>query len=647
MYFSALRNSIRNVEEKKFYDIAIYYLDSLGFHGLAVVDGPGDGGVDVIGDNEDLRIQLSVRKDWENKINEEAANALKAGKQHFIYVTNKPISPQAEQQFSSEKYKLKGKIVVSIHDLNKISTALALPGRISRSYEMLGMHPDPIVTATPKEIAISTVLLFDTDAKELRENIIEASVRAVLLKYPGISEAKVEADVGSLFSGVGIQRMVKSACSRLRTDGRIVSERGALRLAANECAKMRAAEEEHLLGMQADLNELMKKTGLKKVDAQSLLNKAFDLIIREKDFDSSGPLAEEFKNFIAEKRLYEKREGIYECLSRMTSIRRFQYGKTVDQIFSTNTFDIYRALGQRTKITMVLDASVAMPLIFGLEFAHARSRYGAAASALQRMCADNNIKLMVPRAYINEMAAHGREAVSLSSIHPELPKEAKVALRSSGNAYLSHFSHIGDTIKSQGEDLSLLEFLEHFGLKLGRSLPSVENRIISILESHGIICAPTGRVQRTIRDQIADAKPMEPKVIIDHDAEVCTFVHDNSDNGYIFATWDKVLVDVVESLARVYADTPARIIDFLSMVSGSDYEADQSNELMSLLLHIDESAASRLSQKIEKIKSTDQAYKLRRFAEEARRQKGDAWQLKPEDVARFLDGSVPETDRRA
>lgn len=109
MYFSALRRLISSVEEKMFYDVALIFLESQGYRSLSVVDGAGDGGRDVICSRADLRIQLSVRKDWQNKINAEAATTFKAGKRHFVYVTNRPISPDDTADFLTNKASLQAK----------------------------------------------------------------------------------------------------------------------------------------------------------------------------------------------------------------------------------------------------------------------------------------------------------------------------------------------------------------------------------------------------------------------------------------------------------------------------------------------------------------------------------------------------------
>ena len=87
MYLPALKTAIQHLEEKRFYDVALMYLRVLGYQELSMVDGTGDGGRDVICSRKDLRIQLSVRKDWEKKINEEAGLTDSAGHHHFMYLS--------------------------------------------------------------------------------------------------------------------------------------------------------------------------------------------------------------------------------------------------------------------------------------------------------------------------------------------------------------------------------------------------------------------------------------------------------------------------------------------------------------------------------------------------------------------------------
>lgn len=637
MYFSALKTAIQHVEEKRFYDVALMYLARQGYQDLSIVDGAGDGGRDVVCSRDDLRIQLSVRKQWEAKINEEALSTLKAGKRHLIFVTNRPISPDAEQYFLDNTYKYKGRVDISIADLRRIATALAAPGVIRQSYEMLGMAVPMELHAELKDIAISTVLMFSPEARELREEMISATIRTHLFADPGIGEAELIQRVTAAILGPNIGRAAKSSLSRLRMAGRIQSGPSGIQLADAELELMKAAEVEFLAARAADVATLVGATGLGGAEAGQLLDLALELLIRGKEVDGDSPEAASLSAFLAAHHLGRKRNAIITVLASSTTARLRQYGATVDQIFSTNSFDIYRALGRRTDLSMVLDASVAMPVMFGLAFGEARSRYGVAALALKRGCDAHGIKVVVPRVYLNEMAAHGRSALEWIDVYNALPAEAKSSLRASENAYISHYSHIADVLREEGDALSLKQFLDYFGVSPGRAIEVMENRIESVLDQHAIKVVASGRYDQRVRNRIQADKKTSPKMLIDHDAVVATMLKEDHLKGFVLVTWDKVMISIVEEVARVYADTPARVIDFLSMARGSDFESEQSYDLMATLLHIDECAAEPLAQKVRQIRSVERAFKLEQFVREARQRDGAAWVLTAKDVEAFIE----------
>ncbi|MFM5395765.1 restriction endonuclease [Aeromonas veronii] len=641
MYFPALKNSIQNLEEKQFYDIALMYLSVLGYKELSIVDGTGDGGRDVICSRNDLRIQLSVRKDWQKKINEEASNTKTSGHHHLIYVTNKIISPDAEQDFLQKIYKYKGEVDVSIHDLKRIATALARPGVIRSAYEHLGMAVPVTLDASPNDIALSTLLLFSKEANELRETVIEANAKAQLLKKQAVTEDALVQLVANSISGTNIERQARAAISRLRSAGKIIGNPSSLCLSATEQETMKGAETEFLAAVQADVEALSKVTTLSNDDAKQLLDLALELLMRGRELNGVGPAEESLRSFMASRNLNRRREMIFEVLSKTKSATFKQYGATIDRVFSTNTFDIYRALGRRTDIVMVLDASVAMPVIFGLEFGAVKSRYGIAALALKDACKAHNIKMVVPRCYLNEMASHGLGALDKIEIYNNLHEDARISLRASGNAYLSHYTHIRETMHSSGDELRLEEFLSHFGIVSGRPLNKIENKISSILESHNISILSNGRYDPDIFKLIDEKKPHDIKLLIEHDAIVCSRLKDDDTQGFIFATWDKIIIEIVEGISRVLADNPARVIDFLSMAQGQYIEVEQNYELLSSLIYTEERAAQKLAEKIDKISSVEQTYKLSALIEAARQRDGASWSLKPEDVAPLLDTETP------
>jgi len=404
MYFPALFKAIQALEEKSFYDVAIMCLEQLGYRDLSIVDGPGDGGRDVVCSRPDIRIQLSVRKTWGKKINDEASNTINSGRRHFVYVTNRTISPDDQDEYLDTKYNYKGIVDLTIIDLRRIATSLARPSAIRPAYERLGLRIPAELVADPKDVAISTLLMFSKDAKELREEFIEANIRARLLHVDDMPEEQLVEDVAAALPGVNIAHSARAALSRLRIAGRVTGAKTAVKLSNSEMTKMQAAEIEFLAAREIDVAAVAEVTKLSVEDSGTLLDLALELLVRDASLDGLGPAEQSIKSFLAEKRLYHKRDEIYEVLSRTNLSKLKQYGDVVNQTFATNTFDIYRALGRRTDIKVVLDSSVAMPVLFGLSFGGARSRYGVAALALRAALVQHEIAAVVPRPYLNEMA---------------------------------------------------------------------------------------------------------------------------------------------------------------------------------------------------------------------------------------------------
>ncbi|WP_286902883.1 hypothetical protein [Pseudomonas sp. UBA2628] len=617
MYFSGLRRAIQDVEEKKFYDVSLLFLESEGYKELSVIDGTGDGGRDVICSRTDLRIQLSVRKDWENKINDEADVTRAASKRHLIYITNRPIRDTDLNAFKKNNYRQKGEVELTVIDLNRISTALSSPGVMKAAYERLGYLVQGRIAATSKEIALSNLLLFSSEAKDLRQDVIESNIRAHLLKNPNITIAQLVSSISSSMPGVDIEHDVKSATSRLTSRGDILTGASGLHLSEPVRKSMEAAEEDYLQSISHDIDQIKSKYSLSTDDARKLIELALEVSAREGVLNGDGIQEASLLEFLAAHNLNRRKQSLYEDLSKLSVARVSQYGKTIEHIFTTNTFDIYRALGRTTDVRMLLDSSVAMPLLFGLCFGSVRSRYSVSAAALHQLCDSHRIQIAVPRCYVNEMVFHGKEALEFLQTYSVLNEDNRIALKSSSNSYLSHYSHLREKGELE-ETYTFKDFLAHFGIA-GNSTPrKIENIIESMLEDFGIEIISTGRWDPEIRQEIADGKPGRPSIIIDHDASVCTFLKTSLKEGYIFATWDKVMMTLVEDKSRIFASSPSRVVDFLTMASSSEMESAQSYNLLGALLYCDEQKASALAQKIEKIDTAEKAYEFQKLNRSAR-----------------------------
>lgn len=601
MYFSTLKKRIQSLEEKRFYDISLFFLETSGYAECSIIDGTGDGGRDVeCKPRPDLRIQLSVRRDWQNKLNEEAKNTFDSKKYHLIYITNRPISDKELADFLDTSYKYKAQVDITLYDLNRISTRLAVPGVIHRAYEQLGLAIPEKLDATPAQIAISSLLLFSSEAKDLRENIIEVHIKSEVYKDPGISEQGVAGKIKDKFKDSIRDHDISRAIGRLRSRKEIEVSGNAISLSAESHLIFSAAEREFSEATRAGREEIVKKYKISAQDAASLISLALEIEAREDSLDGDSVSATQLLSLIANLGLARKKHELYQDLSSLQVAKVKQYGLSLDHILATNTFDIYRSLGQHTKVTMLLDSSVAMPMIFGLQYQSTNTQYGIAANALNKLCRDHNIEMAVPAVYVDEMAHHGILAQEYLETYTSLDDAAKDILRASRNSYLSHFSSLRGMLSTQG--FGLQEFLRTFGISPQKKKHLIKNRIESILNFHGIKVIDTGRWDLKMRELIAAQKLSKSSHIVDHDASVSTFLKNTTDQGFILSTWDKVFMEIVEGQSRIYANTPAKIIDYLSMAGGADFEIEQSISLLSSLIHCDEIKLARLANKIQGIK---------------------------------------------
>ncbi|MDA0574508.1 hypothetical protein [Burkholderia gladioli] len=642
MYFSAIKKGIGSVEEKIFYNVALLFLSAKGYKDLEIIDGKGDGGRDVKCSRSNIRIQLSVMANWRAKLNKEAKTTKDAGVTHFLYVTNRLITEGIRNSFFDNEYKLQGEVEITILDLNAISTTLSLPRYRQEACKILGMFIDKTIKASQSDVAISNLLLFSDESRELRDNIIESHIGAVLHFKGSLPEGDLINEVrSSLRVGNSIGN-IKKAVGRMRSHGKLVNVAKGLDLSDATRATIRAAHDDYVLSIKHDRDNLEKKYQLTTDAADAFIKIALELLSKGQERDSGTELSEALNALISDHKLTDRKTELYGDLARLNVARVKQYGKTVDHIQNTNTFDIYRALGMQTSLQMILDASVAMPMLFGLAFKAAHSRYGVAAEALESMCREHEIKLTVPDFYINEMAHHGLSAFGYLDEYEKIPARSKDYLIGSENAYLSHYSYIRDFANDDdGKSLTLRDFLALFGIYADSSPRQIENKIGSLLNSYGIqIISGHGYDGKVISD-LRELKPNESDIIIKHDASLVRLISENQDSGYIFATWDRTLILYLEGISRVLADTPARINDFLSMANGTAYESDESVELLTSLIYCDEQKLVALAKKIEKVMRAKHGYLLTQYSDEERAKHGKHWQLSG-DALDFFIASMEE-----
>jgi NACalpha-BTF3-like transcription factor len=649
MNFSGLKRLIESADHQAFYDVALLQLEMLGYRDLNIVDGPNDGGKDVDSDREHVQIQLSVRKDWDKKLSEEAAKAIQAGKKHLVYLTNRHITQNAEAVFR-RGFKYRSQIELTIYDSNRIATGLSAPGRIARSYKLLGVDVRVSSKVELKDIAASVAILFGDEAQEVRERTVDALVLSWMRSHSDqvrFGEAQIVEGVAKQLPGSHPPRLVASSVSRLRGKKLLQGSADAVSLSEQAKEQVDSAESEVFAAREADILLVRERFEVSSETAAKLLDKAIELLVRLNRAGWSIAAEEDYIGFLGERGLMARKIEIDEFLPALATIKKFSYIQTIDSVFSANTFDIFRAFGGKTEISIVLDTSVALPLMFGSEFGERLTGYSTASSVMKQVADAHGFNLSVPSPYLNEMASHGMRALEFLDIYHSFEPELRAVMRSSPNAYISHYAAFAERRASgKTEALPLKEFLAHFGVRVGGTVRSAERFISGILEAHRISILQCSRYEKSILEELQDRKPHEHDVIVKHDAIVATELQRTHQTGWIFATWDRVLIELVQGQLRIYADNPGRIVDWLSFAQGIETGIDGSVDTMMALAMVDERITSELAEKLQHIRNTDEAFALNALIREARQQKGVA-ELPLDDIARIVDENIRMEHRKS
>jgi hypothetical protein len=644
MLFSALTRAIAAAEQKQFYDIALVFLRARGYKDLKIVDGPGDGGKDVTCSDVSIRIQLSVADKWQRKITDEAVKSLNEGKSHYIYLTNKAISDSQEANFIST-FKHAGQVDVRIFDRIKISTQLSASPLLDEVHQILGFKQHKKAPLT-YEATLSTVMLFGDEAKEIRESTVTACLKSLLYERAGLSSSDCQKLVKAQMSVAGTDVLTGQAIDRCRQKGEITGPNTKMELSAAEAARIGAERADFEMAEDGDLKKIMEVTNCSRQQAETILKVALNFVVM-KGSDSTIGLAEDaLDSAISEvSKSQSCRSALKELLPTLLTVQKVQYGSVVAQVFSTNTFDIYRALGHKQSMTVVLDSNVIMPLLMGLEFGFLSTRFSISAKALLDGQVRHGFSMGIPSSFLNEMASHGKQALSYYQTYQSLPEYARAALEGGSNAFVSHHAALEHRAKDSPD---FLQFLRHFGIIEGRSLARMEREIADLVEVRGFTILPTKDipVEHGVFAELNNSKKHEHSILVTHDAEVVTYINTNKDEGYLLATWDYHMREVVAGTSRILASNPAKLADLLAVTGSAAEDLGASMNFTAALVHMEERETEKLAKLIEQIKSEEQGFRLKEIVENARVQFGQGWQPTNAEMEKFVEMAVrPEMDR--
>lgn len=478
--FEPLCNLIEAATPDQLRSLAQLVLRALGFSDAWITDGPYDGGADlrvlsIPAKPLPIAIQTSVETRWEKKLRADASKiVLKLKLDTMYFVSSRRVPQRSFQTVQAEL--LRSGISVTLIDQQAIASTVITRHKLPEALAILDLPElggaSPAEPSDRRRDAAFAYAFFAPEVRAFRESIREQSLLLALFHASG--EAPVDAVCQSAAQLLGLRAdeadRLHSDLDRLRQATRILGRNGTVRLADDELAALKALrglrqrEEDDL---RQQIEALFAGEGLRPlaqgVDAATRGLGA--LLIRQgKGLQSLDDIQTQLRRLRAELRAFGLHDGqrgetvltsLVEC-ARSSPLGRHLTAGTLYQALTALHRDAFlRALDARSA-SLVLDASVAIPMFCALFQGSVQQRFFLVAEELHRRARQVGLALQLPQVWLEEMAAHLLLAVDYAGLAGADPE----ALRLSKNAYVAYFASKHRAARAG----DLMDFLASFGL---------------------------------------------------------------------------------------------------------------------------------------------------------------------------------------
>lgn len=626
MRLDSLVRLIQTADFMSFRELAFECLKLKGYREVTLTDGWSDGGTDLrvfqLPPNPtNMAFQITVEKNWKGKLYEDAVKAKDRLKLDFlVLLCSRRI---AESEFETEKDKIWREQSVQVSKIDSQSIASTFFGAqaTGRVLDILGIDVQKPDSATRTDVRTDTALAFSyfgQDASSFRELAIESAVISTVANACPIPRKNlVEMTKEALCLAPTQAKAINSAIDRLVQRGELVTSGSALSLsealveATTTMKRVRAAEEQEL---KVQLKKTFSGYARKITDEQiaSLLEHIGALMI-ESAKDAVALLNADKNESILHKQVNIRLRHVHSTLDAIGVAEGREREQLLEEIVdeasnsplgkhifagelfltlaTTSTPQLISAFGAKTGIQVLLDASVAIPLLCTLVFATVDNRFSISARHVYDQLEAHKQRLILPVDYLEEVATHLMRAHSdyscLADIDPDLSE--------SENSFVAHYV----AMKSSGAIIDFGKFLEAFGLNNALSKADfyvARDRLIPkiqrLMHRYGISVEPLGnptpasfkRAEEAIAYAIDKFERPRPQVLMKHDARTIAYLHDrdrDSGEANVLCTWDGIHFWMRENEdAEWLVMNPAVLGDIFAIARSSDYEGHISTPLV-------------------------------------------------------------------
>lgn len=590
MRFDALANLIGSADFATFREIARLALRARGYAEAHLTDGPRDGGQDIVvmtlpPNPTPIVVAVSVQQDWRRKLRDDARKAV--GKtSHLLFISSRRMA-QADFLTVADDLLRELSLTVDRMDQQTLAGLAVDRGLVPQILALFGIQTSPQARSQPPDLrrdAAYACAFFGVDAATFRKQALEHVVLAVLDQKGGEATRKQLTHDVCLTAGLANNQLhqARAAIDRLLQGAMVSGRNGSVAL--TEVARVRtnaarALREAGLTRLRGDVDRLLgdhlddAAVRTSTVDAVmqdlgALLLAAGDAEAHALSRDRDRPIFDAAADKLRRLAMTLSASGLDatdsdELLVRLARAaadsdlgRHLLAGEVFLQLTSLGTSHLVRALGARADLIVALDASVAIPLACTLLHGATDARFFVAAEHLYRQCRQHGVDLLLPRPYLEEIAAHLLAA--WDDYSDVVGTDAD--LRASKNAFVAHFTSLGMSLSTADERAAnFAAYLEPFGLtvqRTGMAFRAARNAVMThlarLLARYDIktldVSGAAAGARRDAEEDLAWSRRQQsrdrPDITVRHDADVLAWLRggaEDPDRFQVLATWDRVL----------------------------------------------------------------------------------------------------------
>jgi hypothetical protein len=599
MQFDALVRLIEATTPAQLRDIARALLQWLG-HDARVTDGPYDGGADVRLYGQDgaalpVAVAVSVERAWEKKLRADVYKVRDRLGLHRVYFFTSRRVPEASFLDVSSELLQQG-LDVTRYDQQSIASVAISKGRVADLLDLLGV-PSPSRDRSSRVSFITegafAFAFFAEPTRELRREVRERAVElAVHLKGSPRDIADVAEDLRDLLGTDVDPGELRAMVDRMRQAGRIGGRNGSLTLPEHTTdtldglLRLRDLERARL---EQDLDRQLAAWGYHDAAA---VRRSMDADLGALLLPSKEILRDQAQTRAAMRRVTHallahappgvgadaieaRLTDLVGLVARSPLAIHLRVGAILRAVQVLPSSGLAAALGSAEPLRLVLDASVAIPLLCVL-FHGPRDerRFFRAARLLFDAAERYGVPLALPAVWLEEMAAHLLKALDFEAV-VAIDRRDLVGSR---NAFVSYYAAASATDPFP----TLAAFLGSFGvqpdiarrLDFVRARRTLEGELRRLLTRYGVDVIPTdapshliATVQAEWAWNFRDDVPRAP-ITAQHDQQVLAWLRDTDrPAGTVLVSWDRRLPNLAPA-GRVF--DPIALLDLMGTFTDHD-----------------------------------------------------------------------------